>query len=330
MKVCGKIISRGEKVKVSLSVSKMFNGSTLEIPIVVINGVKEGPTLCVVGGVHGDEYEGPRAIAEIIKELNPKKLRGTFIGVPVLNVLAYRWGSRVTPEDQKNLARVFPGKRDGTITEKIAYTFTQEIILKSDYIIDLHSGGTDYSYMDMLCYFDVPGEVGRKSLELAQMFPISIIFRSFEKPIGRLIDTAISNGIPSVGTECKGEGRYQESSKNIYTSGIKNVMKKLNMIDGTIEELPQKRIFVDLIEIMSEHEGFLKTKLELGQQVTKGTILGTLIDIFDREICRFKAQTNGIILAIKTKPIVKPGDYVFILGKRIQIRKNWQDKQELD
>jgi len=177
--------------------------------------------------------------------------------------------------------------------------------------------------MDMLCYFDVPGEVGKKSLELAQMFPISTIFRSHEKPIGRLIDTAISNGVPAMGTECRGEGRYQESSKNIYVSGIKNVMKSLEMIDGEIEELPKKRIFVDLIEVRSEHEGFLKTKLELGQQVTEGTILGTLVDIFDVEICSFKAPIDGMVCAIKTKPIVKPGDYVFTLGKEYESGKHW-------
>ena len=323
MEICGVTVTRGEKVRLSLSICKVYDGSTLEVPIIVVNGIGDGPTLCAVGGVHGDEYEGPFAIAEIIKILDPKKLKGTFIGVPVLNVLAYRWGSRVTPDDQKNLARVFPGKRDGTITERIAYTVTQEIILKSDYVIDLHSGGTDYSYMDMLCYFDVPGEVGRKSLEMAQMFPINIIFRSHEKPVGRLIDAATSYGIPAMGTECRGEGRYREASKNIYLSGIKNVMKSLGMIDGEIEGTPQKRTFVDLIEIRSEHEGLLKTNLKLGQHVAKNTILGTLVDIFDNETHAFKAPTDGIVLAIKTKPIIKLGDNTIIIGKKYRTGKNW-------
>ncbi|MEM3713954.1 MAG: succinylglutamate desuccinylase/aspartoacylase family protein [Nitrososphaeria archaeon] len=323
MKICNKTIGRGEKAYISLFIGKMCNDTTLAIPLTVINGYEEGPVLCVVGGVHGDEYEGPCAISEIIRELDPKKLKGTFIGVPVLNILAYRWGSRVTPDDKKNLARVFPGKKDGTITEKIAYTFTKEIITKSDYIIDLHSGGTDYSYANMLCYFDVPGDVGKESLELAEMFPISIIFRSLEKPVGRLIDTAINEGVPSMGTECKGEGRYREEDKNLYILGIKNVMKKLNMIDGDIIGLPKKRTFVDLIEIKSEHEGFLKTHLEPGQYIKKGEILGTLVNIFDTEICKFKAENDGIVLAIKTKPIVKPGDCVFILGKEYTSGKYW-------
>jgi predicted deacylase len=316
--LCGQSLSKGEKIKLSLQIT-----DTLKIPITVIVGVREGPKLCVTGGVHGDEYEGPRAIADVIKKLDPKSMKGVFIGCPVVNILAYRCGSRLTPDDQKNLARVFPGKMDGTITERIAYVFTEEIILKSDCIIDLHSGGTDYSYMDMVCYFDVPGEVGRRSLEMAQMFPISTLFRSHEKPIGRLIDTAISNGIPTIGTECRGEGRYWESKKDIYISGIRNVMKSLGMISGKVKGLPEKRIFVDLIEVKSEHEGFLKTKLKLGQKVTKDTTLATLVDIFDEEISTFRAPIDGLVCAIKTKPTVKPGDYVFIIGKEYRSGKYW-------
>jgi len=93
---CGRSLSKGEKVRLSLPVTSTLNGSTLKIPLAIIVGVKEGPKLCVAGGVHGDEYEGPRAIANLIEELDPKIMEGVFIGIPVVNIPAYCHGTRLT------------------------------------------------------------------------------------------------------------------------------------------------------------------------------------------------------------------------------------------
>ncbi|MEM2561743.1 MAG: succinylglutamate desuccinylase/aspartoacylase family protein, partial [Candidatus Bathyarchaeia archaeon] len=254
----------------------MPDSSVLSIPIGVARGSEDGPILCVTSGVHGDEYEGPWAIADVFKELNPRSMKGTFIGIPVVNVLAYPYGSRTTPLDQKDLARFFPGNKNGTVSEQIAYKITEEIIKKSDYVIDLHSGGTDYRYLDMVCYFDVPGNLGEKSFNLAHTFPVKVIFRSEEKPIGRLIDAAIEVGVPSIGTECSGEGRYNEKKKNIYVSGIKNALRYLGIIKGLAKTFRIKRTYIDFKPIVSDIGGFFKPKVKLNEKVLKGDKLGSL------------------------------------------------------
>jgi len=303
---------RGEKVFKKLSVASMPDGSEIAVPLVIIRGMEDGPVLSVFGGVHGNEYEGPLAIRKVIEELKPTEMSGTFVAVPVVNVPAFNFSTRINPIDQKNLNRVFPGKSNGTISEKIAYVITEQVIGKSDYVIDLHSMGDGWiETLNLVGYYDLPGELGKKSFELAMSFPIETVYKMGSN-IGRLSDASIEKGIPAIGTECTGGG--VESNIRIYVTGIKNVMKQLKMIDGDPEGLPEKRRYIRWHEVKTSRGGLLKHYVKIGESVRVGEILAEITDIFNNRVSHLRAPIDGIVCARNVKPVVKPGDMIFILG----------------
>ena len=131
---------RGEKVSGSIIVEEGIDQGTF-IPITIINGAKPGPILTLVAGVHGTEYVPIIALQKVVDEISAKELKGTIVLVHIANMLAFSNRTvYINPVDNKNLNRIFPGKKNGTISERIAYTMTNEIFKKSDYLIDLHGG----------------------------------------------------------------------------------------------------------------------------------------------------------------------------------------------
>jgi len=271
------LAKRGEKAFKMLSVAFMPDGSEIAIPLVIIRGMEDGPVLSVFGGVHGNEYEGPLAIRKVIKELEPTEISGTFIGVPVANVPAFNFSTRITPIDGKDLNRVFPGKLNGTISEKIAYIITEQVISKSDYVIDLHS-----------------------------------MYDGWIETLNLVSDASIEKSIPAVGTECTGGGI--ESNVEIYVTGIKNVMKHLKMIEGDPEGLPKKRRYIKWHEVKTSTGGFLKKYVKIGEDVRVGEILAEITGIFNNRIFQIRAPIDGIVCARNIKPVVKPGETIFLLG----------------
>lgn len=303
----------GEVVFQKLPVASMPDGSKINIHLAIMKGFGEGPALSVFGGVHGNEYEGPLAIRRVIKELNPSEIRGTLICVPVANIPAYTFSVRDTPLDQKNLARVFPGRLDGSISEKMAYVIVDRIIGRSDYVIDLHSMGDGWiEALTLIGYYNLPGDLGRKSHKLATMFPIETFYEMRIPSIGRLSDAAVEKGIPAMGTECTGGG--VASNVEAYLTGIKNVMKHLGMIGGEPEGIPERRKLIKWREVNTSSGGFLETHVEVGEQVTEGEKLGEITGMFNEPVSELEAPFDGIICAKSIKPVVRPGERIFLLG----------------
>ena len=137
--------------------------AVLRMAILVVRGRQSGPTLAVLGGVHGDEYEGPHTVRGIFSSLDPKVLKGTFVGVPHANPHAFSSGTRVNNLDGLNLAREFPGDIKGSPTQRVAYNLGQFVISRSDFLIDLHSSGTLWSMPPLVGYYKNFSEQGRQS-----------------------------------------------------------------------------------------------------------------------------------------------------------------------
>jgi predicted deacylase len=303
----------GEVLFQTLPVASTPDGSEISIRLAVMKGLGEGPVLSVFGGVHGNEYEGPLAIRRVTKEVDPSEIRGTLICVPVANIPAYALSVRDNPLDQKNLARVFPGRLDGSISEKMAYAIVDRIIGRSDYVIDLHSMGDGWTEaLSLVGYYNLPGDLGRKSHGLATMFPIETVYEMRIPSIGRLSDAAVEKGIPAMGTECTGGG--VASNVEAYLTGIRNVMKHLDMIKGEPEGIPERRRLIRWREVKTSSGGFLETYVEVREQVTEGEKLGEITGIFNEPVSELEAPFNGIICAKSIKPVVRPGERIFLLG----------------
>jgi hypothetical protein len=276
----------GEKVSGSLIVERGIDEGTF-IPITIINGAKSGPVLTLVAGVHGTEYVPVIALQEIVNEINPKDLNGTLVLVHIANVLAFR--NRipyVNPVDSKNLNRLFPGKENGTISERIAYTITNEIAKKSDYFIDLHGGEFNERVLDYLYfYYDCPDpELNEKSKLLAHAFENKYLIPFDYKwiPDSLLPEycdfAALRQGTAAITLEWGDRGIALQEEIELANKGIINVLKTVKMLAG--EPFVNKHAIYIYNEntVNSNYDGILYTKVDKGQFIKKGTLIGYTTD----------------------------------------------------
>ena len=159
-------------------ITTLIDGWEIGISILVVRGEKEGKTLIVCAGIHGDEYEGAVAIQECFRDLDPTQVRGTLIGVSIVNEPAFRAHRWESPIDEKDLARVFPGQPDGTVSEQVAYHLTHCVLKHGDLFIDLHSAGTDYTLKPWVGYAMKPVRIQQIPREAAIVFGLDLIWNS--------------------------------------------------------------------------------------------------------------------------------------------------------
>jgi len=315
----------GRRLDGELPFARRPDGAPLGIPMVILHGARPGPVLCLNSGTHGDEPEGTLAILDIVAEIDPQALAGTLIGIPVLNVLAFAGkssldvsGVRETPVDKKNLARTFPGRADGTVTERLAYTVVSEIIPHVDAVIDFHSGGTRGTSHWITGFVGASGELGRKSLALAEMFPMETLWRV--SPWSKFSACCIEQGVQVAVVETTGQGRADEEDVTVLRTGIRNVMCYLDMIPGVIEGLPENRRCIDTETYVYATEGGISRPLvRTGELVEEGQVIGTICDVYGRVNQEVVAPHSGLVTGIRTKPIVWAGEPVLLVANFIDL-----------
>lgn len=293
----------------------------IRLPVLVVKGVEEGPTLVAVAGVKGDEYEGMRAIAEVYQNLEPSQMRGGFLGAPVLNVPAFWSASRISPVDYKNLARMYPGRPDGTMSERIAYYSLEKIISEATLFIDLHSGGR-HTFLPLLCgYFNDGKELGRVSREAAISFGAPVVWEHEVLSPGRTIYEAVGRGIPALYTECRGGGHLNDDDTGQFISGLGNLLKYLKIIKGEIRLPPDQRRLcgegdVD-VALGVNRGGLFQSHVRLLDEVKAGDLLGEVRDLAGEVIEEIRANSDGIIELVRSTPRVFPGETVYLISPEL-------------
>src|SRR3954469_961915 len=224
----------GSRDSFALPVMHLPDGNDLWLPVLAAAGQADGPTLAVLAGVHGDEYEGVRAIPQIFRALDLAQLRGRLIMVPVCNIPAYRTATRSSPIDGLNLARVFPGDARGTVTQRIAHALTEQVIAPANQLIDLHSAGVAYSMPTLVGYPYADTPHGQASRAAALAFGCDVVWAHPPDPSagGRTISAAEAVGIPWIYPEAARGGRTLPQDVECYRSGVLNVMRHLGMLPG--------------------------------------------------------------------------------------------------
>ncbi|MHB8620021.1 MAG: succinylglutamate desuccinylase/aspartoacylase family protein [Chloroflexota bacterium] len=299
------------KTLTTLPVCTLANGHRLELYVHEIHGAGEGPTLGLIGGVHGDEPLSIEIIRRIVSETDPAQVHGTLLAMPVANAYAIEALTRNTPLDMNNLNRVFPGEPDGMFTEQFASIICRQFLPRSDYFVDLHSGGmlatVDYVY------------IHDDSADLSRAFGGEILYRGPSYP-GSLANYARQQGIPSVVSELGGGLQWDEHFVEKGVRGVRNIMKHLKMIDGH-PELPPRQTIVNEIVILRPHQGgfmYSEVKLDqLGKPVPQGTVLGRILSPYTfEELEVVRAPFDPSILVLLREPItrVNPGDYGFMVA----------------
>ncbi len=305
------------KMVLTLDIGPLTAGPMLQLPVLVARGREPGKTIVVLGGVHGDEYEGMQAVREVYRSLDPWELNGTFIGVPVCNPPAFAAHTRTSPLDGQNLARVFPGRPDGTLSEITAHVLTEAIISQADFLIDLHSSGS-YSAMALLAgYFKGDNEQARISREAAERFGLPLIWGHESVTEGRSLTPAHRMGIPWLYTECPAGGRLNPEFAEAYANGVRNVMRYLGILPGdapVTEPLRELAGDGDTDKSLSAPVGgFLRSCVDLLDEVEEGDLLGVIEDLAGVTIAEIRAPSRGTVIVHRFSPSVNAGDNAFLL-----------------
>jgi uncharacterized protein len=292
-------------------VATIANGHTLELVTHRIRGgAGDGPTLGLIAGIHGDEPLGVETIRRFVSDLDPASFAGSLFVLPVANPYAFQALTRNTTVDMSNLNRIFPGDPDGMLSDQLAHAIVEQIVPNCDYLIDFHSGGNlatvDYVYL-------------HDDLGLAEAFGCEILFRG-PSYAGSLGDYARKNGVPTIVSELGGGQQLNGHYLQKGLRGIRNVMKKLEMLDGDPER-PGRQVVVDeLIVLRPHHGGLMLSEVEparLGESVAKGTVLGRIVSPYtfeELETVTTPFDPSLLVLVREAVTKVDPGDYGFMVA----------------
>ena len=292
-------------------------GGPLRMPVLVARGVEQGPTIAVLGGVHGDEYEGPHAVKQVFESLRPSEMSGLFLGVPHSNPPAFAAGSRTSPLDGGNLARVFPGSPDGTVTERIAHYLGQRVIAGSNFLIDLHSSGSRTGIPPLIGYYAHDSDLGRASKAAAEVFGMPVLWGHPDVSPGRTITEAHDRGIPWLYTESLGGGVLNAEHVSLYVRGVKNVMKHLGILQGAIEpgETTHRLLGDGNLErgVSTQAGGYLVPSVDVLDKVRPGDVLGRVLGLAGEVLDEVTAPAGGVVISMRIAPPVSAGEVVFSL-----------------
>ena len=304
-------LARGAKHRLSLEIDDVT-----WLPLLVVKGRSGGKTLVVTANIHGDEYEGVRAIFELFDALDPNAMSGDLVAVPVANPPAFWQGTRMSPVDGLNMARIFPGNAAGTFSERIAFALAHSVISQADFYLDLHSGGVACRMPSMAGYCSVDPR-GRAA---ALIFGSHVIWGHDEIPPGRTISYAQSIGLPWLYTEARGAGRIHPEDLNMMIQGMRNLLAHLGILPGPIRasEIRWKLRGDGNTDsgISASQDGFLIVKVELLQQVARGELLGLLVDLRGEPLEDYRSPRAGVVALIHEFPVVKQGNSLFLIADR--------------
>lgn len=303
--------SRGRKYSFDLELGG--DAKDLSLPVLLVCGRKEGKTLVATAGVHGDEYEGVRTILDTYGMLDAGEMSGNFLAVPVANPPAFWAGTRLSPLDGKNLARVFPGKLDDGPSAATAYFLAQVVISCADFYIDLHSSGVKL-LMPTMAGYDAHDP---SSHEAANAFGAPVTWGHPDVEPGRTISFAKSCGIPWLYAEARGGGRIHPDDLCVYMQGLHNLMLHLGILPGEITPvLPRHHLYGDGdtdASLVSNMSGFLIPSVTLLQDVKAGDELGRVVNLHGEKVDTILAPRDGVVALVRQWPVVKPGDPTFLI-----------------
>lgn len=321
LKVQNLTASKGTKVQGMLYIHEQ-PAYKHEVPITLINGAGDGPTICINGGEHGSEYNGPAACLKLIEELDPKDINGKVILVPVVNTLAfeYRW-MHGNPIDYRDLGGCYLDEvpKGGSGVPKHSYqlaiTFYKEVLAQSKYRLNLHGGDLEEDVLVGVMYGRIGDEErDNKNLAMARNFGWDWIREGIRRPRP---NAPPRRYMPmTVGTEAGGMGRCTTDLVDQVVKGCKNTMKHLGMMDGK-PDIPKKAKVFNPYHLYSEHGGFFISNVVAGDLVSEKDKLGEIRHLNGKIVEEIIAPTDGVIHMV-TSPAIWEGDVTYEIGKDIR------------
>jgi uncharacterized protein len=293
----------------------------LSIAVAVVNGARPGPVLAVVAGSHGTEYASIIAVERLIQQLDPKAISGTVILVPLINVPSFEQKiAHVNPTDGKSMNRFYPGKMDGTQTDRASFLVTREVVDKCDHLIDLHGGDLDESLRPYSYWTKTGNETqDAKSREMVLAFGLDTIIVSADRPkdlaASRYLEnTASLRGKASITAEAGHAGTVEPEDVKALVDGTLSVMRYLKMMEGTPSTV-EAPVWIERVAGMtSEVNGIFYPAVKRGTYVQKGMKVGHITDYLGKVVYEAKAPESGVVLFIRAVPSMTRGETIANIG----------------
>ncbi|MDT0689752.1 succinylglutamate desuccinylase/aspartoacylase family protein [Salegentibacter sp. F188] len=308
LEILGKRIPPGKSATINFNMAKLYTTTSVEVPVIIERSKKPGPVVLLTAGIHGDEINGVEIVRQIISKGINKPQRGTIICIPVVNIFGFLTLTREFP-DGRDLNRVFPGTKHGSLASRFAYQFVKKILPVADFCMDFHTGGASR--------FNAPQirikKGNEESLKYARIFnaPFTINSKTITKSYR---ETCAKLGIPVLLFE---GGKSSNSNKEIARHGVDGATRILSHLDMLNPKFDYPDAITETVVIentfwmRAKYSGLLHIKIPCGKHVEKGEFIATITDPYGKFRHKIKAANEGYVINVNESPIVYQGDAVF-------------------
>ena len=319
--ILGAQVLPGKRARLEWNAGMSFSGGEVVSPVVVVQGVRPGPVLCLTAGVHGDELNSVEIVRRIANRVEPGDLGGTLVAVPIVNLFGFSRNSRYLP-DRRDLNRYFPGTRYGSIASRIAHSFFTEVMGRCEALVDLHTGSFDRRNLPQ-----VRADLSRPEVrEFTRGFGATTVLHS-RGARGMLRSAAIGVGIPAVTFEVGGPGELEPEEIAHGEQAIETLMHKLGMTRHLPAWDEPQPIFYESVWVRSDAGGLLLSRVALGERVEPGQVLGIVIDPINNIERELVSPVLGNVIGVARNQVVLPGFAVFHLGEEASEQQVVRDAQ---
>ena len=309
---------------------------SVKMPVGVVNGVEDGPTLIVTGGLYPTEYCGIEAASRLYNNLIPEKIKGTFISIPVINMYSFQWRTRwlnlkstgITPYDGKNANNVFPGSPQGTLSELIAYHVWQ-ILKKCDYHVDFRGGDLPESHLVHTIYLNLEKEIDKTCEEMAKVFGLEYVLPGTPEightSPGTMIHTAVNDGVASIISEAGLGYRTQPLEEFVmdHINGTLNLLKYYDMLEGKpVKPSNQRYLDMEWVGVSALGSGIFHAYADYGDILQENEVIGKITDLDGSSIAEIVSPIDGIVHTMYPARLVFQGDRLYTL-LRIKGKTGW-------
>ena len=309
-----KLVILGAEVPVSTSTRLAWSpqvtisGLTLPTPVLVINGANPGPTLCLTGAIHGDELNGIEVVRRVMYDIDPDKLSGTIIGVPIVNLQGFQRGSRYL-SDRRDLNRFFPGDPRGSLASRIAHSLFTEVIQHCEYLIDIHTGSLRRTNLPQIR----ANMSNEKIAKFVEGFDKIAVVHHPGGP-GMLRTAANEVGIVAITMELGESLRIQENQIVAGTYGVNSILDKFDMYSRMFIWGDPKPAYYESVWLRVESGGILFSEMGIGDSVIEGDVLGIVTDPITNQQTELMSPVNGNIIGMAVNQVVMPGFAAYHIG----------------
>ncbi|NNC90984.1 MAG: succinylglutamate desuccinylase/aspartoacylase family protein [Acidimicrobiia bacterium] len=301
--IAGNTVRAGRLEKFELPIARLMSGTPVALPVVVLHGSDEGPTVWLSAAIHGDELNGVEIIRQILGVLHPAEMAGTVIAVPVVNVHGFNTGDRYLP-DRRDLNRAFPGSRRGSLAARIAHLLMAEVVSRCTVGIDLHTGSDHRTNLPQI----------RADLDDSPTFELT---KTFAPPVAihsRVRDGSLRQAATEVGaTTLLYEGgsalRFDQAAIGAGRNGVLRVLASLGMIESA-EPGGSMLLARSSRWVRAQQSGILHLEVDLGAEIRNGDTIATVFDPFGKRLGRILSKGDGLVIGRTEHPLVNRGDAV--------------------